>query len=71
MYIHVYRYIDVDYIKYSNKIQENNAIEHRAYGKVMSIIMYVTDFRLHNVYENGLKSVKNKCKNWKENSSCI
>jgi hypothetical protein len=60
MYINVYRYIDVDYIKYSNKVQGNNAIEYKAYGKVMSIIMYISDFRLHNVYENGLKRVKNK-----------
>jgi hypothetical protein len=29
---------------------------------------YMTDFRLHKVYENGLKSVKNKCNNWKETS---
>jgi hypothetical protein len=25
--------------------------------------MHITDFRLHKVYENGLKSVKNKCNN--------
>jgi hypothetical protein len=28
----------------------------------------ITDFRLQKVYENGLKSVKNKCNNWKETS---
>jgi hypothetical protein len=26
---------------------------------------YVTDLRLEKVYVNGLKSVKNKCNNWK------
>jgi hypothetical protein len=27
----------------------------------MPICMYITDFRLYNIYENGLNSVKNKC----------
>jgi hypothetical protein len=39
--IHVYRYIDVDYIKYSNKMEDKNAIEHKAYGKVMNEYIYV------------------------------
>jgi hypothetical protein len=30
--------------------------------------IHITDFRLHKVYKNGLKSVKNKWNNWKETS---
>jgi hypothetical protein len=29
--------------------------------------VYIADFRSHKVYENGLKSVKNKCNNMCEN----
>jgi uncharacterized protein YutD len=32
------------------------------------INLEITDFRLQNLYENGLKRVKNKRNNWKENS---
>jgi hypothetical protein len=37
-------------------------------GEIFEREMNIRDFRLHEVYEYGLKSVKNKCNNWKENS---